>query len=76
MKGMRAFFTTNEAASASLSQARIFHDDGSTTPIQEIDAPDTDQPDVIYDLQGRRVKKPTQGLYIVNGRKVFLKGKH
>lgn len=76
MKGMRAFFTTNEAASASLSQARIFHDDGSTTPIREIDAPDTDQPDVIYDLQGRRVKKPTQGLYIVNGRKVFLKGKH
>lgn len=76
MKGMRAFFTTNEAASASFSQARIFHDDGSTTPLREIDAPDTDQPDVIYDLQGRRVKKPTQGLYIVNGRKVFLKGKH
>ena len=27
---------------------------------------------VIYDLQGRRVEKPTKGLYIVNGKKVVL----
>ena len=32
----------------------------------------TKQP-VYYDLQGRRVLHPTKGLYIVNGRKVFLK---
>ena len=28
---------------------------------------------VYYDLNGRRVENPTQGLYIVNGKKVFVK---
>lgn len=28
---------------------------------------------VYYDLQGRRVKNPTKGLYILNGRKVILR---
>ena len=27
---------------------------------------------VVYDLQGRRVSQPTKGLYIVNGKKVFI----
>lgn len=27
----------------------------------------------IYDLQGRKVKNPTQGLYIIDGRKVMVK---
>ena len=26
-----------------------------------------------YDLQGRKVKKPTKGLYIKDGKKVFVK---
>ena len=29
--------------------------------------------DNYYDLQGRRVAQPTKGLYIVNGKKVFIK---
>ena len=29
--------------------------------------------DVIYDLQGRRVAKPTRGIYIINGKKVAIK---
>ena len=28
---------------------------------------------VVYDLQGRRVQNPTQGVYIINGKKVLLK---
>lgn len=28
---------------------------------------------IVYDLQGRRVKNPTKGLYIVNGKKVIIK---
>ena len=28
---------------------------------------------VIYDLTGRKVKKPTKGIYIINGKKVFIK---
>jgi len=31
------------------------------------------EPEVIYDLQGRRITEPTKGLYIVNGKKVFVK---
>ena len=27
----------------------------------------------VYDLQGRRVMRPTRGLYIVNGRKMVVK---
>lgn len=30
------------------------------------------QTTTIYDLQGRRVTHPTRGLYIINGRKVFI----
>ena len=29
--------------------------------------------DSCYDLQGRRVERPSKGLYIVNGKKVFIK---
>jgi len=29
--------------------------------------------DNVYDLQGRRVTKPTRGLYIVNGKKIVIK---
>ena len=28
--------------------------------------------DIIYDLQGRRVYKPTKGIYIINGKKVLI----
>ena len=41
-----------------------------------IDAPTTEANDadaVVYDLQGRRVVNPAKGLYIVNGRKVFIR---
>ena len=31
------------------------------------------KPKAIYDLSGRRVAKPTRGLYIIGGRKVFVK---
>ena len=27
----------------------------------------------IYDLQGRKVEKPNKGLYIIDGKKVFIK---
>ena len=27
----------------------------------------------IYDLQGRRVENPTEGIYIINGKKIFIK---
>ena len=27
----------------------------------------------MYDLQGRKVEKPTKGIYIINGKKTFIK---
>jgi hypothetical protein len=29
--------------------------------------------DNVYDLQGRKIEKPTKGLYIHNGKKVIIK---
>lgn len=34
---------------------------------------DNEQSAIIYDLMGRRVENPTRGLYIINGKKVFVK---
>jgi len=43
------------------------------TGIEEISTPRTNEPKVIYDLQGRRVTTPQKGLYIINGKKVVIK---
>lgn len=46
---------------------------GEVTSISEL-LVDTDAADsAVYDLQGRRVAKPAHGLYITNGRKVYLR---
>ena len=42
------------------------------TAIEEITEQRTESKD-IYDLQGRRVNNPTKGLYIINGKKIFIK---
>ncbi|MBR1889971.1 MAG: hypothetical protein IJ816_05025 [Alloprevotella sp.] len=49
----------------------VFEEDlitGVDTPIVNIQ-----NKGVIYDLQGRRVQKPTQGIYIIDGQKVLIK---
>jgi len=48
--------------------------DGETTQITTTnDTNDTDSDSEWYDLQGRKVTKPTKGLYIVNGKKIVIK---
>lgn len=47
--------------------------DGTTGIASVTDDASRKTNDVFYDLQGRRVDTPTRGLYIVNGKKVFLK---
>ena len=55
------------------SQARSFFGFDETTGIEMPTAEDNDNADaVVFDLQGRRVLNPTKGLYIVNGKKVFI----
>ena len=73
----RAFFVWNPKqgqavqAPARLS-LRILERDGNTTEIDPSQIEGWEE-DVYYDLQGRRVLNPTQGIYIVNGKKVIVK---
>lgn len=47
--------------------------EGETTGVQELKNSRIEGTESCYDLQGRRVVKPTKGLYIVNGKKVVIK---
>ena len=62
----------SNAAPAQAIRMRVIGD-GETTDIGELESIDNEeQPTIIYDLQGRRVKntKSLKGIYVVNGRKV------
>jgi hypothetical protein len=51
-----------------------FQDSGIEVPTSISDIQGTDSSDnIIYDLSGRRVSKPTSGIYIVNGEKRVIK---
>ena len=51
-----------------------FDDDTQTTGIVHTEITEsTEMADAIYDLQGRRIEKPKKGLYIVNGKKKFVR---
>jgi len=52
--------------------AREFFLFDETTGIEMPTVEDVNADAVVYDLQGRRVQNPTKGLYIVNGKKVFI----
>ena len=56
-------------ASKSIS---IRFDDGETTDIEEVEGDNGYVKGVYYDLQGRVVENPAKGIYIVNGKKVFI----
>ena len=53
-------------------RALPFEDDDTPTGISSIDA-EGNASSVFYDLSGRRVSKPSRGVYIVNGKKVMIK---
>ena len=55
---------------------KLVFEDGETTGISDASQLNDNEEminDNVYDLQGRRVEKPTRGLYVVNGRKVVIK---
>lgn len=66
-----------ETTAATLVKAAILFDDevfGETTAIQAIAANYNDPADnAYYTLQGIRVSKPTQGIYVHNGKKIIIK---
>ena len=68
LKANRAYI----AGEAGGSAKGFYLDDSFATAIQKLtDA--TDGNAIYYDLSGRRVAEPKQGLYIVNGKKVVVK---
>lgn len=68
LKGFRAFYvgTTYNA------MGYTFQPGGEATAIESLLGDKNDELHM-YDLSGRRVINPTEGLYIINGRKVFFK---
>lgn len=50
-----------------------FADDSETTSIKDAVRSENEGVASFFDLQGRRVTQPTNGLYIVNGKKVVIK---
>ena len=62
----------NKAYLQTTSNAREFFGFGETTGIKAIENGQLTIDNEVYDLQGRRVVNPTKGLYIVNGKKVFI----
>ncbi|MBO4612107.1 MAG: InlB B-repeat-containing protein [Bacteroidaceae bacterium] len=68
----RAYLSTaTPAAAASVKEFLGFTDD-DTDAISQIEN-ETMRNEAIYDLSGRRIQKPTKGLYIVNGKKYIKK---
>lgn len=68
LKANAAYIYVEDGAAA-LSIRR----EGATDIEEEEVAIDNEQTAIIYDLMGRRVENPTRGLYIINGKKVFVK---
>ena len=67
-----AFVYTSTAEVAGTWEVKNVKVDGNAaTGIEGVEAENGEQ--VIYDLSGRRVAKAVKGLYIINGKKVFVK---
>lgn len=70
IKNFRGYFTTT-SSNARLSAFVI---DNETTGIEEnYEVGNMNSDNSVYDLQGRKVKNPAKGLYIVNGKKFVVK---
>ena len=55
------------------ANARVLKIDDSATGVKEVIEVKEVNDDSIYDLSGRRVAKPTKGLYIMNGKKIVVR---
>lgn len=65
------WLTQTEAGSVSGSARSFIRMFNDVTGVKEVIGKKEDVREAYYDLSGRRVEKPTKGLYIVNGKKIF-----
>lgn len=68
-KAFLAFDNSSNAAQAFV----LNFDNGAVTAISQVNGTDKAASNACYDLSGRRVSKPTKGVYIVNGKKMLCK---
>ena len=66
---MRAYFKIPEGAEA---MTLTIEGDSDPMGIYAIENGQLIRSNEVYDLQGRKVKQPTKGLYIVNGKKIII----
>lgn len=59
--------------SVSARELELSFDESDVTAISEVTNTNRTNNTNVYDLQGRKVAQPTNGLYIVNGKKVIVK---
>ena len=71
-KAFRGYFV-DESTEASAAKSVIF-DFNEATGIENVNAAVNNADNgAVYDLQGRRVVKPSKGIYVANGKKVVIK---
>lgn len=70
MKGMRAYFTVDESLSYARARGAGLSNEDMTGIEMVMDGQREDNH--YYTLQGVRVEHPTQGIYIKNGKKIFI----
>lgn len=77
MPDNKAYSTLNEEQQNFAKNVSFFIGDdevfGITTAINQVALPEDVAGQAIYDLQGRRVLNPSNGIYIVNGKKFVVK---
>lgn len=73
VKGNKAFLLVDANTSGAKLDGYDMENEETTAGIEEVATPKTNNEAVYYDLLGRRVEKPSRGIYIVNGKKVIIK---
>lgn len=73
LKAGKAYLSTTYDVSATPGARLNIVIDGETTGINTVQGSGLKVNGEVYDLQGRRIQKPTKGLYIVDGKKVLVK---
>jgi hypothetical protein len=74
IKAFRGYFELKDVLDSYYDEApsRVVFDFGDVTGIQKVSAQGQND-GIYYDLSGRRVEKPSKGVFIVNGKKVIIK---
>lgn len=68
----KAYLDLSSINSSLVNTYYMCFDEMGPTGIEEIEDQQSTN-NVIYDIQGRKVKSPSKGLYIINGKKVLIK---